>query len=285
MLRVTLSLVAGVALLGVVSCVKCPDGKRICPGKETCCRATTGYNCCPYPDAVCCSDMLHCCPSGYTCNLATQMCETRNLPWFNTPMVMEEAEKSSALVLPASSPREFEDNHVPAEEKSSTVYCDNYYQCPDGTTCCKIPGGTWSCCLYSSGNCCPDGLHCCPMGYHCDSTSTHCIMQGLRYPFLARERPSVFQAALIAAPEERHMLLEPKPLTLLTEISNQIQEAGGVKCDSTFSCPEEMTCCKGPQGQWGCCPYRLGQCCADGHHCCQYGYTCSSSSLSCKKSI
>lgn len=50
MLRVTLSLVAGVALLGVVSCVKCPDGKRICPDKQTCCRATTGYNCCPYPD-------------------------------------------------------------------------------------------------------------------------------------------------------------------------------------------------------------------------------------------
>lgn len=93
--------------------------------------------------------MLHCCPSGYTCNLATQMCEKHRLPWFHIPMVMEKAEKSSALVLPASSPREFEDNRIPAEEKGSNVHCDSYYQCPDGTTCCKVPGGTWACCLYS----------------------------------------------------------------------------------------------------------------------------------------
>lgn len=172
MLRITLSLVAGVALLGVVSCVKCPDGGQ-CPDKETCCRGTKGYNCCPYPDvsgvgtlemwvwktcvnlpfvpvqAVCCADMLHCCPSGYACNLGTQMCEKQKLPWFNIPMVMEEAEKSSALLLPASSPRDLEESRVPAEEKSSAVRCDNYYQCPDGTTCCRSQGGSWSCCPYS----------------------------------------------------------------------------------------------------------------------------------------
>lgn len=49
MLKITLSLVAGVLLLGVVSCVQCPDGKE-CPGKDTCCRHTDGYSCCPYPD-------------------------------------------------------------------------------------------------------------------------------------------------------------------------------------------------------------------------------------------
>uniref|UniRef100_H3BZ49 Granulins domain-containing protein n=1 Tax=Tetraodon nigroviridis TaxID=99883 RepID=H3BZ49_TETNG len=225
--------------------------------------------------------MLHCCPSRYTCNLATQMCEKHSLPWFSIPMVMQEAERSSALVLPAS----VEDSRDPAEEEDSlVVHCDNHYMCPDGNTCCRSPTGVWSCCIYSPGNCCLDGRHCCPMGYHCDSTSRHCL-QSLRYPFLARERPSVFQAALIAAPEERSMLLQEKPLTLLTEISNHVQEAVGVKCDSSFSCPEKMTCCKDPQGQWGCCPYQMVHCAADGLHCCEYGYTCSSSSLSCKKSF
>lgn len=63
---------------------------------------------------------------------------------------MKEAEKSSTLVLPASSPREFGDSLVPAEENRATVFCDNYYKCPDGTTCCRSPSGAWSCCPYSA---------------------------------------------------------------------------------------------------------------------------------------
>lgn len=171
MLRLTLSLVASVILLEVVSCVKCPDETQ-CPDKYTCCESTKGYSCCPYPDvsnvgtleiwlwktpdsflvlfqAVCCSDKVHCCPSEYACNLATQMCEKQNLPWLKIPMVMEEAEKSSALVIPAFVPREFENSHGRAEETSSVVHCDNVYLCPDGTTCCKTTSGDWSCCPYS----------------------------------------------------------------------------------------------------------------------------------------
>lgn len=171
MLRLTLSLVASVILLEVVSCVKCPDGRQ-CPDKNTCCQSTEGYRCCPYPDvsnvgtleiwlwkmagsffvifqAVCCSDNAHCCPSGYACNLATQVCEKRNLPWLKIPMVMEEAEKSSAPVIPTFVPQEFEDSHIRDEEKSLAVHCDNHYQCPDGTTCCKNTAGGWSCCPYS----------------------------------------------------------------------------------------------------------------------------------------
>ena len=47
--------------------VPCPDGKS-CPDKDTCCRTKNGYGCCPSPNAVCCSDMIHCCPEGTTCN-------------------------------------------------------------------------------------------------------------------------------------------------------------------------------------------------------------------------
>ena len=47
--------------------VVCPDGAE-CPSGNTCClRAGGSYACCPVPNAICCSDMVHCCPSGYSC--------------------------------------------------------------------------------------------------------------------------------------------------------------------------------------------------------------------------
>ena len=46
---------------------ECQDG-TICPGSQKCCASPDGTNCCPYSNGVCCSDMKHCCPSGYTCS-------------------------------------------------------------------------------------------------------------------------------------------------------------------------------------------------------------------------
>jgi len=44
----------------------CPP--NTCQSGETCCNAGGGnWGCCPMPNAVCCSDMQHCCPSGRTC--------------------------------------------------------------------------------------------------------------------------------------------------------------------------------------------------------------------------
>ena len=45
----------------------CTDG-TICPGNQKCCATKDGTSCCPYSSGVCCSDMKHCCPSGYTCS-------------------------------------------------------------------------------------------------------------------------------------------------------------------------------------------------------------------------
>ncbi|ESP03183.1 hypothetical protein LOTGIDRAFT_81959, partial [Lottia gigantea] len=48
--------------------VMCPDGRSQCPNDNTCCKLNTGnYGCCPLPDAVCCSDGVHCCPNGLKC--------------------------------------------------------------------------------------------------------------------------------------------------------------------------------------------------------------------------
>ena len=51
-----------------VTSVMCPDGKSMCPSGNTCCKlASGGFGCCPLPNAVCCSDQVHCCPNGYKC--------------------------------------------------------------------------------------------------------------------------------------------------------------------------------------------------------------------------
>ncbi|XP_053531312.1 progranulin-like [Ictalurus punctatus] len=162
-------------MVGLVSCsIVCPDGTE-CEDKNTCCPTKTGYACCQYPSAVCCPDKAHCCPQDYQCDLETQLCKKKGLPWYRIPLssqiAAEEEEKRAPVALVKS------DN-----PSLSVVHCDNFYTCPDGTTCCRSPFGQWSCCIYSVGQCCPDGIHCCPFGYRCDSTSTHCFRGALRLP-------------------------------------------------------------------------------------------------------
>ncbi|XP_041029341.1 granulin b isoform X2 [Carcharodon carcharias] len=62
--------------------LKCDD-KFSCQSPATCCKITSGdWACCPYEQATCCEDQLHCCPNGYTCNGATKMCTPRRrLRW------------------------------------------------------------------------------------------------------------------------------------------------------------------------------------------------------------
>ena len=55
----------------------CPGSRSECPDGDTCCRRSNGdYGCCPLPNARCCSDGQHCCPSGYNCG--NGKCESRS---------------------------------------------------------------------------------------------------------------------------------------------------------------------------------------------------------------
>ncbi|XP_022079850.1 granulins-like isoform X8 [Acanthaster planci] len=55
--------------------VKC-DSSHFCPDGNTCCKlASRQWGCCPLPNAVCCSDGIHCCPHGYTCDTASGRCQ------------------------------------------------------------------------------------------------------------------------------------------------------------------------------------------------------------------
>ena len=39
------------------------------------------FGCCPFEDAVCCEDKLHCCPNGYKCDLAKGKCRGNTFFW------------------------------------------------------------------------------------------------------------------------------------------------------------------------------------------------------------
>lgn len=73
--------------------------------------------------AVCCSDLLHCCPQGHTCNLIAQTCD---LEWRSVPWLEKEAAESS--------------------QREQEVRCDDIHTCSDGSTCCKTQTGSWGCC-------------------------------------------------------------------------------------------------------------------------------------------
>jgi hypothetical protein len=69
---------------------------------------------------VCCSDGVHCCPSGTTCDVSSGKCNQAGtqIDWFVKQ---------------------------PAKEVGN-VHCDSTHECPSGNTCCKLSSGQWGCC-------------------------------------------------------------------------------------------------------------------------------------------
>lgn len=58
--------------IGPVVC----GGSSTCPQDTTCCQVPSGnWNCCPYPNATCCEDNIHCCPTDHPkCDVKKGMC-------------------------------------------------------------------------------------------------------------------------------------------------------------------------------------------------------------------
>uniref|UniRef100_A0A4W3HTT6 Granulin n=1 Tax=Callorhinchus milii TaxID=7868 RepID=A0A4W3HTT6_CALMI len=209
--------------------VQC-DGTVSCPTGATCCRASSGgWSCCPLPQAVCCEDHLHCCPTGHTCNLKKGTCDVPGfpIPWFT------------------KNPATLKDN------KALNVMCDKTASCPSGTTCCRKPSGYWGCCPVPEAVCCVDHVHCCPRGLTCSDMK--CEGNGETLPWLTK----------IPATEKL--------------------SAPGIKCDEKTICPPENTCCKQSSAEWSCCPLPQAVCCEDREHCCPKGYTCNVGAGTCEK--
>lgn len=55
--------------------IECPGGNQTCADSYTCCETPSGdYACCPMVEAVCCSDHIHCCPKGSSCDTHAGRC-------------------------------------------------------------------------------------------------------------------------------------------------------------------------------------------------------------------
>ncbi|KAM9560199.1 progranulin-like isoform 2-T2 [Salvelinus alpinus] len=225
---------------------KC-DEQTMCPRGTTCCRQNSGQSaCCPLPHAVCCDDHEHCCPKGYTCNVAEQTCDKPGLlsrPW---------VPKLPGLPLHRGLPQASAPSVHPAKNM-----CDPHTSCPKDTTCCFVKKtGKWGCCPLPKAVCCTDGDHCCPSGYSCDDQKTCCTKGRLTIPWYRKE----------------------KALTVGAMLKD-------VKCDNNSSCASGTTCCKLPTGEWGCCPLVKAVCCTDHEHCCPQGYSCNMQTGTCEKPV
>ncbi|XP_038562642.1 granulin a [Micropterus salmoides] len=260
------------AKVGDVACnatASCPDG-------TTCCKTKTEeWACCPLPEAVCCDDHEHCCPTGTTCDLTTFTCTStgstpmqRKIPAFATAAPATVATSTQSTVVTTRQQKE-EEKKEPVQDKVMTekedkegkggIHCDARTSCPERTTCCfMVSSKKWGCCPLPEAVCCADGNHCCPTHYKCNEKETSCVKGEVVIPWYTK-------------------------LPATTSIQ---AESSAVQCDDDQKqCPEHTTCCQLPTGEWGCCPLPNAVCCPDKEHCCPQGYTCNSASNSCQKVI
>ena len=70
---------------------------------------------------MCCSDGVHCCPNGYTCDVTQGSCKEGDaqVDWFAK---------------------------TPAKQLENVICPDGSSECPDGNTCCKLSSGQYGCC-------------------------------------------------------------------------------------------------------------------------------------------
>ena len=297
------------------STIQCGDGST-CPSDSTCCKLPNGlFGCCPQLNAVCCDDHIHCCPNGYTCDVADGRC----------------TKQGDSVSLSVKHPATKQPK--PSLDLEST-FCGDGSSCPFGETCCKMPDGRHGCCPQVNAVCCDDGVHCCPNDYTCDVTNGHCekgndiVSLLVKHPAMNQPKldlesvncgdgsscPSGTTCCKMAdgrygcCPQpnavccDDHIHCCPNGYTcdvadgrctkgndvmsLLVKqpAMNQPKlDLESVNCGDGSSCPSGTTCCKMADGRYGCCPQPNAVCCDDHIHCCPNGFTCDVADGRCNK--
>ncbi|XP_043089783.1 granulin a isoform X3 [Puntigrus tetrazona] len=215
------------------------DSQTSCPDYTTCCfiAKSNKWGCCPLPNAVCCKDGEHCCPTNYKCDVIKVSCIKGDvvIPWYN---------KLSAQSTPTPS------------LDLGTVECDEQSSCSADSTCCYLSTGEWGCCPFPEAVCCPDQEHCCPGGYRCDLRRRSCI------------KTTWLHVEIVPLSH----IDDQNPQST---VSKDIQCGGGYSCkDSDTCCPTSETtwgCCPSPQAE--CCD-DMKHCCPAGYKC-GAGGTCT----------
>ncbi|XP_076059988.1 progranulin-like isoform X2 [Oratosquilla oratoria] len=237
------------------SSIPCPGGKYRCEDKQTCCQMPNEeYGCCPFPQATCCKDHIHCCPNGMRCDLQTQSCKN-GLFGISVPMKVHEPAKLVELNKATQ---------VESLETTDPETCPDGKPCDSNFTCCSLTKGGFGCCPLKDAICCTDSIHCCPQGYTCNTTLGTCDKAGVGHHFSSSK--SVKQTEL---------LIEVKATPSAKFPAENKKEKETRLCpDPDYECDDQDTCCKAAGGGYGCCPMPEATCCKDGVHCCPHGYKC-----------
>lgn len=227
----------------LVNEVICPDERYKCPSGTTCCNNGYGhFGCCPLPDAVCCSDHVHCCPHSTVCNVAEGRCIK---PEADGEMLISWYEKfQGTRVVRKKS----------VKNEASIMQCNGKSACSGSDQCCEMNDGQASCCPFKDGICCEGGRHCCPSGFECDQEEGRCLKEG-----------EIFSVTQMWSSTR--------------EASDRLFDEGDdmVTCPDGSLCSERSKCCSFVNDHgttsYSCCPLSQGVCC--GETCCPRGYSCA----------
>ncbi|WKX89079.1 hypothetical protein Q1695_008604 [Nippostrongylus brasiliensis] len=234
----------------------CGDGSS-CPDGSTCCKLSDKeWGCCPFLDAVCCDDHVHCCPEDTTCDVSMGRCISA----------------AGEVFLAEKKTRAQKNN-----EENDIICPDQRSKCPSGSTCCLLVSGKYGCCPVEGANCCADHLHCCPSGFECDTSGQRCIKEKTRQVIGSYRK---FPGTPI-----RH-----KPAVNLHHSNKAIDESDEeitpISCGYGRSCPARSTCCTTStlgRIRHMCCPLQNAVCCED--TCCPAGYHCRSNGRCEKRAV
>ena len=164
-LAAALCLVSGHPLVKGSASNDCEESYR-CPAGQTCCKSqihVAGYGCCERNNAVCCSDGIHCCPRGTTCNLADGTCLRMGV------QKMDYIKRVTTSLVAAKKV---------GPQSTNKILCPiiggdrHRYECPSLNTCCIRSDGKYGCCPHQNAVCCSDGMHCCPENRVCGPNGT-----------------------------------------------------------------------------------------------------------------
>ncbi|CAH8555015.1 unnamed protein product [Schistosoma turkestanicum] len=229
--------------------ISCPNSNVYCPDNTTCCKYKDQWGCCLFPNAVCCSDGIHCCPENTICNLQQEICVSTT-----------SGEFIDKLQLKSQSQIQKHDGKV----SSNTMFniCpDKRSICMGSSTCCSTNvSSVYFCCPHENAVCCGDGKHCCPQGATCDPIKGGCI---------PKEKDDD------SSKSDHIPLLKKFAALRVTSKENSLSTSFTEICPGgKAKCPDKTTCCELKDGQYGCCPGENAVCCGDGKHCCPQGSTC-----------
>uniref|UniRef100_A0A1I7Y2R3 Granulin n=2 Tax=Steinernema glaseri TaxID=37863 RepID=A0A1I7Y2R3_9BILA len=237
----------GTSLVLAYDDVQCPDQSH-CPSDSSCCMLYDGsYGCCPYQNAVCCKDQIHCCPSNTHCHEEAGRC-LNHVTGLTHPMKKK---------FPARP------QHSVIFRTSTDVACDEgKHFCAATDRCTSQEDGGFGCCPLKFHSC-GDEVHCCQEGAMCNEVNFNCVLPGGEIRPMINKTP-----AKKAVPKDGLGLRRSLKV---------------VKCsDGKSQCPDQTTCCEIEPGKFGCCPVPNAVCCSDRLHCCPQGTHCHISERRCE---